>query len=138
MVESIDPSVNRYGIVVQAMFIHLDRPDILSNVIGELLLIGGVDLGEDINGLIESSKGDFLEVFHYAEFADSSLISHDSLINDKFCSTVAEDYDFVGRSSDCQIFTSDEDFQNFEPDPDTLVQDILAIHSLKNPDYFII
>ena len=136
MVESIDPSVSSYGIVVQAVFIHFDRPHIHPKVDGKLLLIGGVDLGENIDA--ESSNGDFLEILHHTEFFDCSLISHDGLISDEFCATVAEDYDFVRISSDCQIFTSDEDFKNFEPDRDTLVQDILAIHSLENPRYFII
>ena len=120
------------------MLIHFYWSDVRSKIGGKLLLIGGVDLGEDINGLTESSNGDFLEAFHYAEFGDSSLVSHDGLINDEFCATVAEDYDFVRISSDCQIFTSDEDFQNAEPNRDTLVQDILAIYSLENPRFFII
>ena len=75
MVESVQFLIHGDGIVVQASLVHFDWPDIHSEAKGELLLVGGVDFGEDVHCLVESPEGYLLEVVGDAEFWDSDLVS---------------------------------------------------------------
>ena len=74
VVEGIYPLIPGYDVVVEPFLIHFDWSDIGPNVEGELLLVGGVDLGEDIDRLIVSSEGYFLKVVGDAELGNSGLV----------------------------------------------------------------
>ena len=74
MVEGIYFLIQCYGIVVEALFIHFYRANIHSDIEGELPLVGRVDLGEDIDRLVESPESYFLEVVGDAELGNRSFV----------------------------------------------------------------
>ena len=74
VVEGINSLIGGYGIVIEALLIHSDRANIHSDIEGELPLVGGVGLGEDIDRLVVSSEGYLLEVVGDAELGNRSFV----------------------------------------------------------------
>ena len=91
MVEGINFLIGDYGVVVEALLVHLHRSDIGPNIEGELLFIGGVDLGENIHSLVESPQGYLFEVVSDAELRDFSLVCDQDLVDDEFCAVAGEE-----------------------------------------------
>ena len=57
VVEGVEVAITGTNAVVEACFVHLHCPDFTLKIVGELLLVGLVAEGVDVEGLIGFSLG---------------------------------------------------------------------------------
>ena len=100
MVEGVEFVVSSTGAVVQGGLVHFQRSHTASDVVGELILVGLVAEGVDVDDLVVEPKGHLPQMLVDAELGDFA-IRHVDGIGGRVCGPVEEvELDLAGGAAD--------------------------------------